>query len=65
MSGRIVVRVVSRDQYARVAEAKEQSIPATAHAVTLLLCRAPFRKQIASAMIAGWTITIERIKDRK
>ena len=57
---RVTLRVVSRDSYAKITEIKEQEIPATAHEIGLFLRRAPFREQIADAMLNGSTITIER-----
>lgn len=58
--GRMTLRVISRDRYARVDQIREQEIPASMHDVALFLRRAPFREQIAEAMLAGGSISIER-----
>jgi hypothetical protein len=60
----VTLRVITRDAFARITEIKEQEIPATAHEVGLLLRRAPFREQIANAMLTSSTITIERKETR-
>ena len=60
----MTLRVVTRDADARVQEIREQEIPTSLHEVGLFLRRAPFREQIADAMLAGGTITIERKEGR-
>jgi hypothetical protein len=62
MKARITLRAVTRNRHGHMVEVKEQSIPATPHQVGLFLRRAPFRDQIAEAVLIGGNVTIEPIK---
>lgn len=55
----MVLRMIERDKEAQIVSILEQQIPSTAHAVELYLRRGPFKRMVASAMLAGGTITIE------
>lgn len=58
---RITLRVVSRNSASKINAIFEQEIPATDHDLALFLRRAPAREAVAETMLAGGTITIERV----
>jgi hypothetical protein len=62
MKERIRLRAVTRNRHGHLVTIKEQSIPATPHQVGLFLRRAPFRDQIADAVLIGCNVTIEPVK---
>ncbi len=59
---RMTLRVISKDKSGSIQEIFEQPIPASADAICLFLRRWHCRSAVAAAMIAGGTITIERVK---